>query len=217
MVEISIQEEKITEKFLDELGHYLRLIGKINSVFYISVDNEEDYVEQTKMFLKDFLIAQDKNPIYLTFITYDDNTDDFITLFNKNKIQFTLNLLEEKRSYYTLFKKHQYQPPCFTAKITDSQSLTLIINETFWLPAQNEFYAISNDDNLVFKVEKVSEWGRKRERSIPIFNIEEDSTFITIFYDGEGFYLFSNEDKYSTVEHLSANLPKGTVIAQENE
>lgn len=80
MAEISIQEEKITEKFLDELGHYLRLNGKINSVFYISVDNEEDYVKQTKMFLQDFLIAQDKYPIYLTFITYDDNTDEFITL-----------------------------------------------------------------------------------------------------------------------------------------
>lgn len=51
MAEISIHEEKITEKFLDELSHYLRLNGKINSVFYISVDNEEDYVEQTKRFL----------------------------------------------------------------------------------------------------------------------------------------------------------------------
>jgi hypothetical protein len=59
--------------------------------------------------------------------------------------------------------------------------------------------------------------GRKKERSIPIFNINVETTFITIFHDGAGFYLFSNEEKYSAVESLCAHLPKGTVITQIND
>lgn len=217
MAEIWIQEEKLTEKFLDDVGHYIQLNGNIKSVYFIGEGTEGDYVELNKNFLHDFLITQDKYPLYLTFIAYDDHTDEFITLFNKNKIDYTLIKLEEMRTYYTFFKKHQYHPPCFTVKITDSRSLKLMLEETFWLPAQNEFYAISYSDNLFFRLRTVTEWGKKKNRSIPIFNTENDTTFITIFHDGNGFYLFSNEEKYSTVDNLCSNLPSGTVITQINE
>ncbi|TLS35305.1 hypothetical protein [Pseudalkalibacillus caeni] len=58
---------------------------------------------------------------------------------------------------------------------------------------------------------------KKRERSIPIFNIDEGTTFITILHDGAGFHLFSNEEKYSNLDNLISNLPKGTVITQLND
>lgn len=69
----------------------------------------------------------------------------------------------------------------------------------------------------MFKLEKVTEWIRKRERSISIFKIDEETTFITIFHDGAGFYLFSNKEKYSPLDNLISNLPKGTVITQIND
>jgi len=217
MSEIWIEEKEQTEEFFDEVGYYITLNGEIASAYFISEGSEGDYVEQNKTFLRDFLIAQDKYPLYLTFITYDDNVNECITLFNDNKIKYTLKYLEEKRTYYTILKKHSYQPPCFTVMITDSNQLMFVIEETFWLPTQNEFYAISYSDNLVFQLSNVTEWGRKREKSIPVFNIEADTTFITIFHDGAGIYLFSNEGKYSTIDRLCSHLPEGTVITQIND
>lgn len=109
--------------------------------------------------------------------------------------------------------KHQYHPPCFTVKITDSNSLVLLLNETYWLPTQNEFYSISFSENLKFELREVKEWGGKRKRSIPIFKIEQETAFITIFHDGHGFYLFSNDD----IDKIIKTLPTGTVITQIND
>lgn len=217
MAELWIQEEEITEEFLDGTGHHIRRNGNIKSVYFLCEGTEGDYVENNKRFLQDFLIAQEKYPLYLTFITYDDNTDECISFFKKNEIDYTLIHLEEKRTYYTAFKKHHYQPPCFTVKIKDLRSLILVLEETYWLPTQNEFYAIAYSDNLLFRLGNVIEWGKKKERSIAIFNTDEETTFITIFHDGNGFYLFSNQEKYLTLEGLCANLPKRTVITQIND
>ncbi|MCY9140569.1 hypothetical protein [Peribacillus frigoritolerans] len=86
-----------------------------------------------------------------------------------------------------------------------------------WLPAENEFYSISFSDNLMFELGEVIEWGRKRKRSIPIFKTKGETTFITIFQDGAGFYLFSNDEKYFTLDKFISNLPRGTVITQIND
>ncbi|MDR0140050.1 hypothetical protein RFW18_20010 [Metabacillus idriensis] len=216
MAEIWIQEE-LTEKFLDEADHHMRVDGSIQSIYFMSEGTEGDYVERNQKFLQDFLIAQDKYPLYLTFIAYDDHTKDIVSLFKEKKIEYTLTQLEEKRTYYTLFKKHHYHPPCFTVKIMDSNILSFILEETYWLPAQNEFYSISYDRNLSFHLREIKEWGRKKERSIPVIHVGAKTTFITISHDGAGFYLFSNEDKYSTVNNLCSHLPEGTIITQIND
>ena len=216
MAEIWIVEEKVSNKFLDELGHYIRLHGELDIAYFIGADGE-DYVEQNKNFLLEFLLYQNKYPLFITFIVYEEQTDEYITFLNENKIEFTLRNLKEKRTYYDFFGKHQYHPPCFTARIKDSDSLVLLLNETYWLPAQNEFYSISFSDNLTFESGEVIEWGRKRKRSIPTFKIEAETTFITIFHDGAGFYLLSNGEKYFTLNKFISSLPRGTVITQIND
>lgn len=216
MSEIWIIEEGISKKFLDELGHHIRLQGELETVYSVSADGE-DYIEQNKDFLLEFLIHQNKYPLFVTFIVYDEQDEEYITFLKQNKIEFTLNYLDEKRSYYDFLGKHQYHPPCFTAKIKDSVSLALLLNETYWLPSQNEFYSISFSDNLLFESGEVIEWGRKKERSIPTFNIELDTTFITIVHDGAGFYLFSNGEKYFPLEKFLSTLPKGTILTQIND
>jgi hypothetical protein len=216
MAEIWIVEESVSKGFLDDLGHYISLDGELDTAYFIGADGE-DYVEQNKNVLLDFLFYQNKYPLFISFIVYEEQTEEYITFLNENKIDFTLIHLEEKKTYYDFFGKHQYHPPCFTTRIKDSHSLALILNETFWLPVQNEFYSISFSDNLMFEIGEVIEWGRKRKRSIPIFKIEEETTFITIFHDGAGFYLFSNEEKYFTLDKFISNLPKGTVITQIND
>ncbi len=216
MSEIWIVEEGISKKFLDELGHHIKLDGELKTAYFVSADGE-DYIEQNKNFLLEFLIQQNKYPIFVTFVVYDEQDEEYITLLNQNKIEFTLNNLDEKRSYYDFLGKHLYHPPCFTAKIKNSDTLALLLNETFWLPSQNEFYSISFSDNLIFELAEVIEWRRKRKRSIPIFKIESGTTFITIAHDGAGFLLFSNEEKYFPLVKFLSNLPKGTVVTQIND
>jgi hypothetical protein len=213
MAKVWIVEEKVSKKLLGESGHYLKLDGKLDTAYFVSAEGEE-YVEGHKNFLRDFLSYQDKYPIFISFVVYDDQIDDYTNLLNDNNIEFTLIYLEEKRTYYNLSGRHQYHPPCFTSRIEDLHSLDMILKETFWLPAQNEFYCISFSDNLMFKLEEVIEWGRKRKRSIPILKVEERTTFFTIFHDGAGFYIFSNEEKYSTLSKFMSRLPKETLITQ---
>ncbi|WP_102346388.1 hypothetical protein [Bacillus sp. Marseille-P3661] len=218
MAEIWIQEEKLTDTFLDNIGHYIKIEGNTQSIYFINECSEEDnYVDRNRRFLQDFLLFQNRYPIYVTFVSYDDNTEDFITLFKKNSIDYELNFLQEQRTYYTLFQKHKYHPPCFTVTIMEPRSLLLTIEETYWLPAQNEFYAISYSDNLLFQLARVKEWGRVKERSIPCFFTGVENTFITLFHDGDGFYLYSNEERYSTIGNLCSQLPRGTIIAQIND
>ncbi|MED4697195.1 hypothetical protein [Peribacillus frigoritolerans] len=216
MAEIWIKEERVSKKFLDDLGHHISLDEELDTSYFIAADGE-DYVEENKNLLLDFLFSQNKYPLFISFIVYEDQTDEYIAFLKENKIDFTLNYLEEKRTYYDFFGKHQYHPPCFTAKIKDSNSLALILNETFWLPAQNEFYSISFSDNLMFELGEVIEWGRKRRRSIPIFKTKGETTIITICHDGAGFYLFSNDEKYFPLDKFISNLPRGTVITQIND
>lgn len=216
MAELWIVEERVSNKFLDDLGHNIRLDGKLDSAYFIGADGE-DYVEQNKNFLLEFLFHQNKYPLYITFIVYDEQAEEYTTFLDQNNIDFRLNNLEEKRTYYDFSGKHQYHPPCFTARINDSDSLALLINETYWLPTQNEFFSISFSDNLMFEFREVKEWLKKRKRSIPTFKIEEETTFITIFHDGAGFYLLTNEDKYLPLDKFITSLPKGTVITQIND
>lgn len=215
-MEAWIVEEKVSNKFLGELEHYIRFDGKLDNAYFISADGE-DYVEQNKNFLLKFLLCQNKYPLFINFIVYEDQTDEYIAFLHEKKIEFTLSILEEKRTYYDFSGKHQYHPPCFTAKVKDSNSLTLLLNETYWLPAQNEFFSISFSDNLNFESEEVIEWGRKRKRSVATFKIGLETTFITIVHDGAGFYLFSNAEKYFPLENFVSTLPKGTVITQIND
>lgn len=217
MAEIWIEEENFTEEFLNKMDRHIQLNGDIKAVYFINEGSHDDYVEGNKDYLIDFLITQDKYPLYLTLVYIDDEPQEIIKFLIDNKIDYELKYLEEKRAYYTLFKKHQYHPPCFTVQINDAYSLRQIIDETYWLAAQNDFYAISYSNNIVFKQEMVKEWGKPRERSIPGFRIENDTTFVTVTHDGNGFYLFSNEEKFSTVKALCMHLPDKTIITQIND
>ncbi len=67
-------------------------------------------------------------------------------------------------------------------------------------------------DEIEFK-----EWGRWKNVSIPIFKTEEDTTFITIFHDGAGFFLFSNESRYSSIQKVRLTFPEGSRVVQIND
>lgn len=99
MAEIWIVEEPVSNEFLDDLGHYMSLDGKLDSAYFVSADGE-DYVDENKNFLLEFLIHQNRYPLFITFIVYEEQTEEYITFLKQNNIHFRLNILEEKRTYY---------------------------------------------------------------------------------------------------------------------
>ncbi len=213
MAQIWIREEKVEQELFDDV---IKVDGNIQSLYCISEGTEGDYVESNMQFLQDFLIAQQRYPLYITFVAYDNYEDMRIT-FDKLSVDYTIEFLKELQFYWIDGKTVQYHPPCFKIKVMDMHTLQIVLKETFWLAAQNQFYAISCFDNLTFKTESVMRWGKKQEYSIPHFAVDEDTTFFTIFHDGAGFYIFSSEKKYSSIQSLCSYLPKGTVITQIND
>lgn len=214
---IWIQEEKATAEFLENIPGYIKINGNIKHVYYIGahMDGNNDNVDQ--LFLQRFLLAQYKYPIYLTFVVFDNEEEDMMALLEKHHIPYSMIHLEEMGTYYTLFKKHRYHPPCFTIQIMDATVLEFILEETYWRAEANEFFCFSYGNNLQFELNTVTEWGRKKERSFAIFNGDTFTTYITIEHDGRGFYLFSNEEKYKSIESLCENFPEGCVITQIND
>lgn len=217
MTALWINEEKLTDAFLEETGHHMKIAGKIKSVYYIGDFAEGSYVELNKNFLLEFLKKQNIFPLYCTFAYYTDEVEDIESQLAEQNIPYTLDYLEETRTYYDFSGKHQYHPPRFSVKASDARLLEVLLEYTYGLAASNEFYSISYTDNLSFQLEEVVEWRRKRKRSVAIFNADDPTTFITIAHDGQGFYLYSNDKKYSTVEKLCENLPERSVITQIND
>ncbi|MEC0347776.1 hypothetical protein [Peribacillus frigoritolerans] len=62
MAEIWIKEERVSKKFLDE---------ELDTAYFIAADGE-DYVEENKNLLLDFLFSQNKYPLFISFIVYED-------------------------------------------------------------------------------------------------------------------------------------------------
>ncbi|MCI0764053.1 hypothetical protein [Bacillus sp. TL12] len=211
MTQVWIQKEEMNEHFLDKLNRSLKIDGHISAIYFMSNGTEGDYVEHNKIFLQSFLITHNTYPLYLTFIYYDDY-ETIQSKLDKLGINYTLTFLDELQTYWTSGQHIHYHPPCFTIQIDNSNALILALEATFWVAAQNEFYAISHSKNLSFPLETIYEFRRKKERSVPYFKTDKDTTFIMIAHDGLGYYLFSNLEKYETLESLCTNLPKGTVL-----
>ncbi|MEI2330217.1 hypothetical protein [Priestia megaterium] len=218
MSEIWIQQEQLNAEFDEMVGHYVQLEGPIDSVYFISETMESvDDRDEQREFLRNFLIKQDRYPLYLTFLCDDMMAEEFEEEFNQLGIEYRYELLEEKQAYYTFFKRVTYHPRRFTLPIKDARTLSLALEHTFYLANMNEFYSLSNSENLSFKLKKVKEWGRWKNVSIPIFKTEEDTTFITIFHDGAGFFLFSNEDRYSSIQKVCSTFPEDSKVVQIND
>ncbi|GAB1770464.1 hypothetical protein M3592_06965 [Priestia aryabhattai] len=218
MSEVWIQEEHLNDEFYSMVGHYVQIEGTLESVYFLSETAEavEDRDEQME-FLLDFLINQNRYPLYLTFLCDDVMAEEFEEEFNQLGIEYRCELVEEKQTYYTFFKRVTYHPRCFTLSMKDARTLSLALEHTFYLTNMNQFYSLSYSSNLRFELKKVKEWGRWKDVSIPIFKTEGDTTFITIFHDGAGFFLFSNEEEYSSIKKVCAILPEGSKVVQVND
>lgn len=217
MTEIWINEEKITDEFLKENGRHMKIIGDVKAVYYIGDFAEGNPVGRNKSYLLEFLKNQNTFPLYFTFVHFSDDIEETVSGLVENNIPYSLSYLEETNTYYDLTGKHQYHPPCFSVEATDWRSAELVLSFTYWLAASNEFYSISTARNLSFQSVEVKGWRRTEKHSAAVYATGTRTTFITIDQDGRGFYLYSNEDKYRSVENLLKTLPAGSTITQIND
>ncbi|MFV2051118.1 hypothetical protein ACEWK1_27625, partial [Metabacillus sp. YM-086] len=149
MFEIWIQEEQYYCK-----DHYVKINNKIKAYSLSANENEKSYIETNKQFLFEMLNTQKRFPLYITFIAYDDYSDIKET-FEKAEIEYKVEILDETNTVWTDGVILKYNLPCFRVRANNSDSLKIILNTTYYLAAQNEFYAICYFNNLIFKTEEI--------------------------------------------------------------
>lgn len=193
-------------------GHDVEFKGEAPRNYLVSEMGADDYVERNRQLLYDFLRVQERFPLYLSFTVYEGMYEELHAMFCAENIEHTVETWDVKNNYSS------YYPHCFRVVVKDVIELELLLKETFWLPAQNEFYAISFTENLRFVTKEVP-IGKKRLKkvSVPTFQTDEPATFFIIEADAQGFFLFSNEDEYATVDQLVKRLPEETTVCQIND
>jgi hypothetical protein len=173
------------------------------SKLYIGPSEYDDYDDETRQFLYDFICKETLFPAYLTFEPYNDLTEEIENAFKKECIQYSLRFESAKKKSF----------PVFNAIINDEHSLKLILEETFWIASSNQFYAFSFSDNISYKLAiKKGLFGGKKPYTLPCFNMKDTTTIIKLWHDGQGFNLYTNDPRYSTIEMLINHLPNGTII-----
>lgn len=207
-VERTLGKVIITQEDLNFDEEYILFDGAKNiTKWYIGPSEYEDYDEQTEQFLYDFICTQAPFPIYLTFEPYNDLTEKIESTFKKGTIPFSLQVEGIKNKSF----------PVFIVTINDPLSLKLVLEETFWIAASNQFFAFSFSNHTTYKLAyRKGFFGRKTPMMLPCYQIENPSTIMKIWHDGQGFELYTNDIRYSTVEMLTKHSPNGTIVDSES-
>lgn len=176
------------------------------SKWYIGPSDYEDYPDRTREFLSEFIRMQDSFPVFLTFEPYSDQAVKLEKLLNDNAISYTSRVEGIGSRMF----------PVFTITLKDVQDLQLVLQETFWMAATNQFFAFSFTDNCTYKLAmKKTIMRKEKPYMLPYFQMEENSTVITTWHDGQGFNLYTSNERYKTLERLISHLPTSTIVENE--
>ncbi len=170
---------------------------------YIGPSEYENYDEDTKQFLYEFLCEQNAFPYFVLYEPYGDVTEEIEKLYISESIPYSL------RYEGSSFKRF----PVLTITINGPSALKLVLEESFWIAASNQFYSISFSNNTSYKpILKKGLFGKMKQYLVPCFTMKHPATVIKIWHDGQGFNLYTNDSKYSSVEQLISYLPNGTIL-----
>lgn len=172
-------------------------IKSIYSMGCIPNDEKRDYQDDSNDVLKHFLMRLNRYPVFITFGGgfIDEEVEAFL---QREDLSYT-KIQPDKRPYYSVQVNH-------------ARELELLLDETYWYAAQNDFYFLSFTNLLTFESRMVKGWFFKKERVVPVVHTTEEMSFITIEHDFMGYYLFSNEACFDTEDKVKALLPEGDGI-----
>ncbi|MGG4471395.1 hypothetical protein ABER68_25760 [Paenibacillus alvei] len=190
------------EPFNSEEDYLLFEEARVLSKIYIGPSEYENYDEETKQFLYDFLCKQNEFSLFVVFEAYKDCTEELESKLRQKSIPYSLGYVEPKQKGY----------PVFRITINNSSALNLVLEESFWFAGSNQFYAVSFSDNITYK-HKLTKglFGRQKQSLVPCFNMKEAATVIVIWHDGQGFTIYTNDFRYTSLDELIAHLPSGTI------
>ncbi|WP_214777026.1 hypothetical protein [Exiguobacterium sp. s22] len=208
MQELTIIERKHLHKQIgDNLDNYI-ILDEIKKVYEIT-SYDDLTINDNKKALIDFLVYQNVYPIVITFILSKNISQDneMVEKMDSRKIKYSINdCAEDENSFYYC-----------NAKIENEKDLRFLINETYWMPAQNGFYNIIFKDRLNFTLKKYGKWLFSRTQFVPLIDMSIPTSFIKVDGDGLGFILFTNEKKYESIEELTKYIPHKFDIDYLNE
>ena len=208
MQELTIIERKrLLEQIEDNLDNYF-ITGEIKKVYEIT-SYDDLTINDNQKALIDFLVYQNVYPIVITFILSKNISQDneMVEKMDSRKIKYSMNDCSEDENFFYYCN----------AKIENEKDLRFLINETYWMPAQNGFYNIIFKDKLNFTLKKYGKWLFSRTQFVPLIDMSLPTSFIKIDGDGLGFILFSNEKRYESIEKLTKNIPQKFYIDYLNE
>lgn len=206
MDELWIQEEDLQEALKEHfLPFRIFLTGGTPKVYCSSVEANPEKSEMD--YLIKFLFTANTYPLYLSFSVEYFNLKEYEAELDELGLEYELNYSTTKKAYYVSSRvKRYYSSACFCVKLMDAETVAKAINAIYGIAQSNEFFMLSSEDNVRFD----------HKETAAVIEERPESFFIIVGHDGHGFYLFSNEERYSSITRLIDNLPEGTVVTQIN-
>ena len=170
---------------------------------YVSPVNDEHYDVETQQILIHFIISQNRFPVHLTVELFSGVSDELKTSFQKQAIDHSITNEQTGRTNTTVFR----------AILENPDAVNFAIAKTFWIACANQFYVLSCPDSLSYSKVKSTGWfGREKQILRPYFPTSSHVSFIVVWHDGQGFNLYTSEEKFATLENLASYFPSDTLI-----
>lgn len=177
--------------------------GLTCSHFQLSMNAIDDYVEENRQLLIDWLIHFNHFPLTVYIAAYKDMYESPGVFLTSQEISFEKVIIATE------------QKPVYIIELKNKAQLTEVISEFFWLPAQNEMMLLTNCRNAV----ELTEW--KVSSKLPYTNLgatlnlfKEDCMVIEIQHDGQGIGITSTSKSFGTAKGICDHFPKGYTVQQ---
>lgn len=109
------------EPFNSEEDYLLFEEARVLSKIYIGPSEYENYDEETKQFLYDFLCKQNEFSLFVVFEAYKDCTEELESKLRQKSIPYSLGYVEPKQKGYPVFRitinNSSSAEPCFRGKL----------------------------------------------------------------------------------------------------
>jgi hypothetical protein len=188
VITVSIDTHSETEDFF-------RVIGTPKYRYYVQPT-------EVKSMLSAYFRKISLLPVYVIFSTYHD-FEDIEVLLKKLRQPYDIQRLADTCTVMIDGKTVRYHVPLFRMQVDCINALQEIIVQTFWLAESNCSYIISFSNNVRVTTQITKSMRNKHvETSILQIDMNVPATTMCMAHDADGFYLFSNEETYSSVEKV---------------
>ncbi|MGD6872924.1 hypothetical protein ACQCU1_12175 [Sutcliffiella horikoshii] len=196
------------EVWISENGDFSEIEDDGFYHFYLYKFEEQDYQEENKQLLLDFLGKLDIFPLYVMVEGHDEE-EEMRQIFDPLGFSYSVDYFTDKRMYSTGWENFTYHPPFFQIEVSSLEELQLIFAETYHLATQNQFYGISVKNSVQLT--------SRNGYSFPKLSRNKDIAALKVGHDGQGFYFYSNMNFLQNMEQVISMLPKEYVVTQIND